>query len=114
MQDRQSTAGAHQKSGITRNRSRFRNDAFGSIARRETPADSVYCDGAQPDAVAAAAARALEASLRHRVSARMRGFLGSLLSLSRPAKRALMISGDLIMIPLALWSALTLRLGSVE
>jgi UDP-N-acetylglucosamine 4,6-dehydratase len=52
--------------------------------------------------------------LRHRVSARMRGLLGRLLCLSRPAKRALMISGDLIMIPLALWSALTLRLGSVD
>jgi FlaA1/EpsC-like NDP-sugar epimerase len=52
--------------------------------------------------------------LRHRLSARMRGVLGRLLRLSRPTKRAIMAAGDLLMIPLALWSALTLRLGSID
>jgi FlaA1/EpsC-like NDP-sugar epimerase len=44
----------------------------------------------------------------------MRGLLGRLLRLSRPAKRAIMVAGDLVTIPLALWSALTLRLGSID
>ena len=49
-----------------------------------------------------------------RMSARMRTILARLLGLSRPAKRAILVVADLCTIPLALWSAISLRIGTLE
>ncbi len=49
-----------------------------------------------------------------RVTARLYRVIGRLLGLSRPAKRIIMAAADLCTIPLALWSAITLRLGSFD
>jgi FlaA1/EpsC-like NDP-sugar epimerase len=49
-----------------------------------------------------------------RVAARLRGMVARLLGLSRPAKQMVMVGADLCTIPFALWSAITLRLGSFD
>jgi FlaA1/EpsC-like NDP-sugar epimerase len=48
------------------------------------------------------------------VTARVRYLVASLVGLSRSAKRAIMVGADFCTIPLALWSAISLRLGSVD
>ncbi len=44
----------------------------------------------------------------------MRRMVAHLVGLSRPAKRAIMVGADFCTIPLALWSAISLRLGSLN
>jgi FlaA1/EpsC-like NDP-sugar epimerase len=44
----------------------------------------------------------------------MRTVFARLLGLSRPVKRAILVSADLCTIPFALWSAISLRLGALE
>lgn len=48
------------------------------------------------------------------MTARVRDAVARVLSLPRPAKRAIMVAADLCSIPLALWTAISLRLGSVS
>jgi FlaA1/EpsC-like NDP-sugar epimerase len=49
-----------------------------------------------------------------RVNARVRGMLARVQGLSRPAKRSILVAADLCTIPLALWSAISLRLGTFD
>lgn len=49
-----------------------------------------------------------------RVNARVRGMLARVQGLSRPAKRSILLGADLCTIPLALWSAISLRLGTFD
>jgi FlaA1/EpsC-like NDP-sugar epimerase len=52
--------------------------------------------------------------VRSRMTVRMRRIVQRIVGLSRPAKRAIMVCADLCTIPLALWSAIGLRLGSFD
>jgi FlaA1/EpsC-like NDP-sugar epimerase len=52
--------------------------------------------------------------VRARVTARVRGVVTRLLGLRRSVKRAIMVAADVCTIPLALWSAISLRLGSID
>lgn len=48
----------------------------------------------------------------NRRNSRLRAAVGRLLRLSRPVKRTIIVMADLLLVPFALWSALTLRLGT--
>ena len=59
-------------------------------------------------------AKPRDMSMRGRVTALIRAGLSRLFALPRPVKRVIMVGADLGTIPLALWSAITLRLGTFD